>query len=181
MSATSFPRTARRGTSSFGLRLHPDALSANMLAGAIAALFTGYYDLVFVPVAVPELLVRAMLPAEWGNADDAFLSADELQQATQVHLPDPGQGKRWVCVEAGKQVDTGVNYVPMGKSSFFVSAIPGRALPVRHTLTLFFTARRKPKSRSPSSGIRSSSRPFRSPSRRSCCSRPASCRSRRTT
>ncbi|POY71356.1 hypothetical protein BMF94_5668 [Rhodotorula taiwanensis] len=94
-----------------------------MLAGAIAALFTGYYDLVFVPVAVPELLVRAMLPAEWGNADDAFLSADELQQATQVHLPDPGQGKRWVCVEAGKQVDTGVNYVPMGKSSFFEAKV----------------------------------------------------------
>jgi hypothetical protein len=29
-----------------------------------------------------------------------------------------------VCVEAGKQVDTGVNYVPMGKSTFFVSHCP---------------------------------------------------------
>lgn len=96
-----------------------------MLAEAISALFTGHYDLIFVPVALPEPLVRALLPSEWGNADDAFLSNDQLAQAAGVaQLPDPGHGKRWVCVEAGKQVDTGVNYVPMGKSTFFVSHCP---------------------------------------------------------
>ncbi|GAA5958243.1 hypothetical protein JCM8115_004030 [Rhodotorula mucilaginosa] len=95
-----------------------------MLAEAISALFTGHYDLIFVPVALPEPLVRALLPSEWGNADDAFLPNDQLAQAAGVEqLPDPGQGKRWVCVEAGKQVDTGVNYVPMGKSTFFEAKV----------------------------------------------------------
>lgn len=91
-----------------------------MLAEAIAGLFSGHYDLTFVPVALPEPLVRAMLPAEWGSADDAFLSSDQLAASVRGAPPDPGSGKRWVCVQAGKQVDTGVNYVPMGKSTFFV-------------------------------------------------------------
>ncbi|GAA5980711.1 hypothetical protein JCM10908_001746 [Rhodotorula pacifica] len=93
-----------------------------MLAEALSALFTGHYDLVFVPVALPEPLVRAMLPSEWGNADDAFLSQDELS-TVGVTLPDAGQGKRWVCIEAGKQIDTGVNYIPMGKSTFFEAKV----------------------------------------------------------
>ncbi|BGP52877.1 hypothetical protein JCM8202_003959 [Rhodotorula sphaerocarpa] len=94
-----------------------------MLAEAIAALFTGHYDLLFVPVAVPETLVRALLSAEWGSADDAFLSPDELEQGGAGAIPDAGNGKRWICLEAGKQVDTGVNYVPLGKSTFFEAKV----------------------------------------------------------
>lgn len=106
-----------------------------MLAEAIAALFTGHYDLLFVPVAVPETLVRALLPAEWGSADDAFLSPAELEQGGAGAIPDAGNGKRWICIEAGKQVDTGVNYVPLGKSTFFEAKVEVPFL--RHPLAKF--------------------------------------------
>lgn len=127
-----------------------------MLAEAISALFTGHYDLIFVPVALPKPLVRALLPSEWGSADDAFLSNDELAQAAGVaQLPDPGHGKRWVCVEAGKQVDTGVNWVPMGKSTFFVSRYPFSLLHrLDRTDLRAITDTRKPKSKFRSCGIR---------------------------
>ncbi|BGP21467.1 hypothetical protein Rt10032_c01g0176 [Rhodotorula toruloides] len=86
-----------------------------MLASWIGPHITGQYDLTFVPVALPTALVRALLPAEWGQRDDAFLTAEELA-GYGVDLPVL-EGKQWVCIEAGKQLNSGVS-VPLGRRSF---------------------------------------------------------------
>lgn len=92
---------------------------ANMLSSLISPHITGTYAFTLVPVSLPTALVEALLPSSWR---DAFLSQQELKQQG-LDVPDPGEGRRWICVEAGEQRGTGMS-LPGGRSTFFVSWLP---------------------------------------------------------
>ncbi|GAA6047140.1 hypothetical protein JCM3770_006920 [Rhodotorula araucariae] len=122
-----------------------------MLESLISAAYVGQYDYWAVPVALPTPLVRALLPPSSSPAAPHvdFLTPQEAHTAA-VHVPDPGQGHSWVVLEAGKQIRTGVGYIPLGRSTFHEAKLevpflrhPQTASPVPVTLksSLLFSSR----------------------------------------
>lgn len=157
-----------------------------MLESIISTAYVGQYDFWAVPLALPTQLVSALLPHPTASSSASQLSplAPHEVEAASPRIPDPGEGHSWVVIEAGKQVKTGVAWVPFGRSSFHVRRLP-LVLSASHALQdSSLTSRscnRKPSSRSPSCATsrRRRRRPSRS-SRRSCSTR-ASCASHRRT
>ncbi|GAA5834471.1 hypothetical protein JCM9279_004325 [Rhodotorula babjevae] len=90
-----------------------------MLETLISTAYVGQYDFWAVPLALPTPLVTALLPHPTSSAAShlAPLAPHEVEAASP-RIPDPGQGNSWVVIEAGKQVKTGVAWVPFGRSSF---------------------------------------------------------------
>ncbi|GAA5926258.1 hypothetical protein JCM3775_000971 [Rhodotorula graminis] len=87
-----------------------------MLESIISTAYVGQYDFWAVPLALPTSLVTALLPHP--TASPLALLAPQEVQAASPRIPDPGEGHSWVVVEAGKQIKTGVAWVPFGRSSF---------------------------------------------------------------
>jgi hypothetical protein len=90
-----------------------------MLASLIAPRVTGTYDFTVVPLALPSSLVHSLLPPSW-TASSPFLAPAELEQQG-LAVPSPGEVRTWVCVQVGRQIDTGMS-LPGGRSTFFVRA-----------------------------------------------------------
>lgn len=100
-----------------------------MLESLISSAYVGNYDFWAVPLALPTPLVKALLPHPTSGSSSASSSSSSsfsqlsLLEPQEVHtasprVPDPGEGHSWVVLEAGKQVRTGVAYVPFGRSTF---------------------------------------------------------------
>ncbi|BGP44733.1 hypothetical protein JCM10450v2_000547 [Rhodotorula kratochvilovae] len=122
-----------------------------MIESLISAAYVGQYDYWAVPVALPTPLVRALLPHSSSPAAPQvdFLTPQEVQTAA-VHVPDPGEGHSWVVVEAGKQIRTGVGWVPLGRSTFHEAKLEvpflrhpqtASAVPVTLKSSLLFSSR----------------------------------------
>ncbi|GJN91567.1 hypothetical protein Rhopal_004590-T1 [Rhodotorula paludigena] len=132
-----------------------------MLASYIAPAITGRYDFTAVPVALPTPLVRALLPTaddEWG-----FLAPDDARTAS-LGIPDAGPGKSWIVLEAGKQIHTGMSYVPFGRSTFFEAKVEvpflrhpatQSAVPITHKSSMLFSSRLMSFSAAHLTGLRS--------------------------
>ncbi|GAA5895099.1 hypothetical protein JCM5296_000882 [Sporobolomyces johnsonii] len=88
-----------------------------MLASLIASRITGRYDFTFTPIALPTALVVLLLPTLWSDAA-VFLTPEELKEQG-LDVPSPGQGMSWICIEAGQQINTGMEAVPGGKRTFY--------------------------------------------------------------
>jgi len=90
-----------------------------MLASLIASTFTGHYTYSFLPFLLPIPLVIALLPPQWtADEQSPFLSPEQLN-AAGIDVPTPPEGYSWVCIEAGKQIKTGMS-APGGRMTFFV-------------------------------------------------------------
>ncbi|BGP12694.1 hypothetical protein JCM10213_008832 [Rhodosporidiobolus nylandii] len=132
-----------------------------MLASVLAPHVTGRYTFTFAPVALPEAVVRALLPPHWRGAEELWVELEEVGCA----VPDSGDGKRWVCVEAGRQVETGVQGVPGGKSTFLEAKLeipflrhlrcPSTSTPVTFKQTMLFSSRLMAFSSANITGLRS--------------------------
>ncbi|GAA6004347.1 hypothetical protein JCM10207_000679 [Rhodosporidiobolus poonsookiae] len=130
-----------------------------MLASLLAPHITGRYSLTFLPVALPEVYIRTLLPTDWAERDDLFLTIEELG----ADVPDAGEGRRWVCIEAGEQIDTGVGGLPGGKRTFFEAKLevpflrhPNRsATPLTFKHTMLFSSRMMALSSQHLTGLRS--------------------------
>lgn len=89
----------------------------------LASLITGQYDFQFIPIALPTSYVLSLLPASLkqnSTNSSALLSNEELA-SLGLDVPSAGEGKNWIVIECGRQINTGMKYVPGGKSNFFVS------------------------------------------------------------
>ncbi|GAA6058549.1 hypothetical protein JCM10212_006988 [Sporobolomyces blumeae] len=90
-----------------------------MLASYLAPYITGRYDVEIVPLSLPTPLVTYLLPSLWSETSlPVFLSPDGVNEATGNLVPDPGQGRQWVVVQAGQQISTGVGFGP-GRKTFY--------------------------------------------------------------
>ncbi|GAA5972368.1 hypothetical protein JCM11641_002428 [Rhodosporidiobolus odoratus] len=130
-----------------------------MLSSYIVPHITGRYDFTLASIALPEVVVRALLPQEWASQPDLFLTSEDLR----FPLPDIEDGMSWVCVEAGKQIETGMAGVPGGKRTFFEAKLeipflrhPNRAAaPFTFKHTMLFSSRMMAFSSANITGLRS--------------------------
>lgn len=90
----------------------------------LASLITGHYDFQFIPIALPSSYILSLLPPSLQQnhltKSSPFLSNEELINLG-LKVPSAGEGKNWIVIECGKQINTGMRYIPGGKSDFYVS------------------------------------------------------------
>lgn len=143
--------------------LDPATTYLPLLMSSLISLITGRYDFVFLPLALPTPIVLALLSEPFSASSSAspFLTSTELH-AGGLSVPDAGEGKSWVIVEAGRQINTGPLYVPGGKSNFLVRPSSHLAVPrFPDPIPYYRNARLK----SPSSATPAPPLPFRSRSK----------------
>ncbi|GAA5907941.1 uncharacterized protein JCM6883_004067 [Sporobolomyces salmoneus] len=109
-----------------------------MLASLLAPYITGRYDLLLVPLSLPSPLVTILLPSLWSDGAPIFLTDQELAESGMGEIPDPGKGRRWVFVQCGEQIGTGVGFGP-GRRTFYEAKleVPFLRHPQAQTLTPF--------------------------------------------
>lgn len=77
---------------------------------------TGDYDFTYAAFTLPERIVVALLPPSW-----EFSTDEQLVAASLSSVPQPGQGRRYVCIQIGRQHGTGPNLpLGIGKNTFYV-------------------------------------------------------------
>ncbi|KAM0793270.1 hypothetical protein ACM66B_000732 [Microbotryomycetes sp. NB124-2] len=113
-----------------------------VLQPLVSPFITGSYDFWYLSFALPVAVVAALLPPSWSSGGSSpFLSSTQLaQRGVSAAVPEPPTGYQWVNVQAGYQIDTGVD-IPFGKSSFYEAKVEVPFLQhpyIKHTAPLTF-------------------------------------------
>ncbi|KAK4058012.1 hypothetical protein OIO90_000751 [Microbotryomycetes sp. JL221] len=113
-----------------------------VLQSLVSPFITGNYDFWYLSFALPTAIATALLPPSWSTHRSPFISSNDLlTRGINVSVPNPPEGWQWINVQAGYQIDTGVDGVPFGKSSFYATKveIPFLQHPyIQHTSPLTF-------------------------------------------
>ncbi|KAK4054924.1 hypothetical protein OIV83_000848 [Microbotryomycetes sp. JL201] len=112
-----------------------------VLQSLVSPFITGSYDFWYLSFALPTAVVAALLPQSWTSTSSPFLNSAELaQRGIAAPVPAPPAGCQWVNVQAGYQINTGVD-VSFGKSSFYEAKVEVPFLQhpyIKHTAPLAF-------------------------------------------